>query len=153
MCFVNNMFSFLLLTKDRVKTLLANKCKCAQGNCYDRFDYKEVKSFLDTFASRSKREQDSILFMACNDDHSMKMRKRRKEYQFLGKQLGRSCFEALIGLSSHRVDRIGAIDRRYKDTKDPGKPSPLTASIDAFAMVLYNSVAEPLPNKLLRLDH
>ena len=58
----------------------------------------------------------------------------------------RGCFEALLGVSSHRIDRLGALDLRFG--KRPSKPSPLLASVDSFCMILYNSIAEPLPTKL-----
>ena len=61
----------------------------------------------------------------------------------------RACFESLLGLSSHRVDRIGALDLRFG--KRVGAPSALMAGVDAFCIILYNSIAEPLPNKLLGL--
>ena len=149
MCCWCELFAFCPdVGKERVRTLMGQKCKCASGDCYTSLAYTEVKNFLDVFESRTKREQDAILYMACENDVS-KFQASRKEYLFLGVHLRRQCFERLLGLSSHRVDKIGAIDLRYKDTKRPSKPSHLTASIDAFVMVLYNSVAEPLPTKHL----
>ena len=130
--------------------MLANKCKCAEGTCFKQFTVQAVKSFLDVFEAQGKREQDAILFMACSNDTEQPFISGRKEYQFLGLPLKRVCFQTLIGISSHRVDRIGAIDLRYKNARNPSKPSHLTASIDAFVMILYNSVAEPLPNKSLK---
>lgn len=127
---------------------MGKKCKCSQGECYTNMSVKEVKDFLDIFESRTKREQDAILYMACENDGNA-VNAQRKAYIFLGRPLRRSCFEALLGLSSHRVDKIGSIDMRYKDAKAPSKPTHLTASIDAFVMILYNSVAEPLPTKFL----
>lgn len=116
----------------------------------------EVKAFLDTFEECNKREQDAILFMATNpDDTSAEMGERsqgRRTFYFLGRYMKRSCFESLVGISSHRVDRIGAFDQRYADVRKPQQPSQLTASIDAFAMILYNSVAEPLPDRLLHFE-
>ena len=139
-------FSF----EERITNMLASKCKCAEGTCFKQFTVKAVKSFLDVFEAQGKREQDAILFMACSNDTGQPFISGRKEYQFLGLPLKRVCFQSLIGISSHRVDRIGAIDLRYKDTRNRSKPSHLTASIDAFVMILYNSVAEPLPNKSLK---
>lgn len=62
----------------------------------------------------------------------------------------RICFEALLGVSSHRIDKIGVIDQRFGQ-KD-SKPSKLGASIDSFCLILYNSVAEPLPSQLHATD-
>lgn len=138
------------LLEERITNMLASKCKCTEGTCFKQFTVKAVKTFLDVFEAQGKREQDAILFMACSNDTGQPFISGRKEYQFLGLPLKRVCFQSLIGISSHRVDRIGAIDLRYKDTRNPSKPSHLTASIDAFAMILYNSVAEPLPNKSLK---
>ena len=88
-----------------------------------------------------------ILYMAC--DTGATGLTGRREYTFLQKPLSRRCFEHIIGISSHRVDKIGCFDQRYASNKKPSKPSLLTASIDSFLLVLYGSVAEPLPNKFL----
>jgi len=101
---------------------------------------------MDTFQSREKREQDAILFLAAEDGNTLS---KRRDYFFLNKPIRRACFECILGVSSHRVDRLGHIDRRFRDSKDPSKPSPLSASVDSFCMVLYNSLAEPLPTKFL----
>ena len=91
-----------------------------------------------------------VLYMASNSSGDMVQKAQgRRTYSFLGHEVRRQCFEKLMGLSSHRVDRIGLFDQRYSDTKKPGKPSALTASIDSFVMVLYNSIAEPLPDRYL----
>lgn len=129
--------------------LLRGVCKCSEGNCYTQFSYEETKAFMDSFQARSKVEQDSILLMAWTDaSGSCRSSDRtRREYYFLGKYMKRVCFEGLLGLSSHRIDRIGAVDLRYG--KQEMRPSQFTASIDAFCLILYNSLAEPLPNKLL----
>ena len=126
----------------RLATLFAHKCKCREGGCFKQYSVKEVQSFLDMFQARSKREQDAILFMSLQDGS-----RRRKEYFFLNQPIKRACYEALLGVSSHRLDKAGAFDRRYKDAKDPAKPSEITASVDSFCMVSYNSIAEPLPDK------
>ena len=127
-------------------SLLVQKCKCRDGNCFTQFDRKQVQGFLDEFEKRQKREQDTILFLAFQDGLG-----ERREYSFLDKPMRRACFEALLGVSSHRIDKVGAIDLRYKGACRPRGPTELAASIDSFCMVLYNSVAEPLPNKLVRI--
>ena len=138
----------MFVSEERLQNLMKIGCKCASGDCYKKLALKDVKDFLDIFESRTKREQDAILYMSCEDNNSSQLGgSKRSEYYFLGAQLRRQCFEHLLGMSSHRIDKLGSIDMRYKDTKRPSKPSPLTASIDAFVMVLYNSVAEPLPTK------
>ena len=71
---------------------------------------------------------------------------KRRDYLLLGHPVRRVCMEHLLGISSHRTDRIGCIDMRFR--QHPTKPSELTASIDAFCCVMYNSIAEPLPDKL-----
>lgn len=148
-CLKFYVWGYCDISKERLQKLMEKGCKCASGDCYKKLDVKEIKDFLDIFESRTKREQDAILYMSCEDSSSHCGDSKRSEYYFLGTQLRRQCFESLLGMSSHRVDKIGSIDMRYRDTKRPSKPSPLTASIDAFVMVLYNSVAEPLPTKWL----
>ena len=133
-------------TKERVQRLLNNPCKCADKTCYQKLEFKSVMAFLDAFEARSKSEQDTILALALEQTEIPKpTQKVRKDYYFLGVQLRRVCFQALLGISSHRLDRMGAIDLRYG--KRVPKPSPLTASIDSFCTVLYNSIAEPLPDR------
>ena len=51
-----------------------------------------------------------------------------------------------MGVASRRLDRIGQLDERYGSTR----PSKYAASIDSFLLILYNSLAEPLPTKPLR---
>ena len=133
--------------QERLTALLNGKCKCAGGSCYKDFKFDEVKGFLDTFQLISKRDQDSVLFLAVGS--RVQQPASRREFVFLNKPLKRVCFEASLGISSHRTDRIGAIDMRYGKHD---RPSPLMASIDSFAMVLYNSVAEPLPDRFLGLE-
>jgi len=110
-----------------------------------------VKHFLDEFEAKDKRDQDSILYLALQDDNSLNCKSQagRREFHFLGRYMKRACFEALLGISSHRTDKLGAFDLRYGSHP---RASPLRASIDTFCMVLYNSVAEPLPNKYLRVN-
>ena len=134
--------------KARVGNLLASACKCADGNCWNQFRCDEVLEFLNQFEARTKLEQDSILYLAA-DPHCMG--RSRKEYIFLQRPMRRTCFETLLGVSSHRIDKLGAIDLRYG--KRAPKPTPLMASVDSFCMILYNSIAEPLPNKRLFQSH
>lgn len=126
----------------RVREILANACKCRSGDCYKALGPAEVLEFLNQFQERTKLEQDAILYLACSDP----LKRGRHEYHFLGRPMRRQCWETLLGISSHRTDRIGALDERYGNK--PMKPY-LTSSIDSFCMVLYNSIAEPLPNRPL----
>ncbi|CAE7889335.1 unnamed protein product [Symbiodinium microadriaticum] len=96
----------------------------------------------DAFESLNKREQDALLFLATNGGDT----KRRKEYSICGKQLPRRCFRDLMGVHDRRLDRIGHLDERYGSTR----PSKYAASIDSFLLILYNSLAEPLPTKFVR---
>ena len=96
----------------------------------------------------SKQDQDAVLFLAAGSQLSSSA--SRREFVFLDKPLKRACFEALVGISSHRTDRIGALDMRFGKHD---RPSPLTASIDSFAMILYNSIAEPLPDRFFVVDN
>ena len=143
-----------LQAKERLTKLLRGVCKCSEGNCFQQFNLDETKNFLDAVEARSKVEQDTILFLAWSDASQgygfRTSRSTRREFFFLGKYMKRVCFEALLGVSSHRIDKIGAIDQRFGQ-KD-SKPSKLGASIDSFCLILYNSVAEPLPNKLHATD-
>lgn len=135
--------------KERLAKLLSGVCKCSEGSCYKELKLKDVQTFMDQFEEQGKREQDTILYLALEEDGSgqtMNKAKKRREFHFLGHYMKRQCWECLLGVSSHRVDRLGAFDMRYGARP---RPSHLTASIDAFCMVLYNSVAEPLPNKFL----
>ena len=128
----------------RIHNLLNGPCKCKDGTCYANLLKTEVVELLDQFEKRTKLEQDSILFLACSDP----LQRGRNEYVLLGKHMRRACWEQLMGISSHRVDKIGAVDQRY-GSRGGWKQSPLTSSIDSFCMVLYNSIAEPLPTKFL----
>ena len=132
--------------EERIAKLLNSRCKCTAGTCFQQFSSSEseMQRFLDMFESRSKLEQDTILHLAWSD--ASLQQARRREFFFLNKFMRRSCFEAIMGVSSHRIDRIGSLDQRFGSHD---RPSKLSASIDAFCLVLYNSVAEPLPNKLL----
>ena len=128
----------------RIASLVSTNCKCADKGCWKQFKSDEVLEFLHQFEARTKLEQDSILYLAADGEH---MGKGRKEYSFLSRSMRRACFETLLGISSHRIDKLGAIDLRYG--KRTSKPTPLMASVDSFCMLLYNSIAEPLPSKLL----
>ena len=128
----------------RIASLVSTNCKCADKGCWKQFKSDEVLEFLHQFEARTKLEQDSILYLAADGEH---MGKGRKEYRFLSRSMRRACFETLLGISSHRIDKLGAIDLRYG--KRTSKPTPLMASVDSFCMLLYNSIAEPLPSKLL----
>ena len=138
-----------------MRKLLRNKCKCSQGSCFEQYELDEVKHFLDMFEAKEKRDQDAILFLALQDEEKCKIMnsktfdRGRREFYFLNRYVKRICFEALLGVSSHRVDKIGAIDLRFGRRAPTGSTTPLRSSIDAFCMVLYNTVAEPLPNKHL----
>lgn len=132
-----------LVPKDRVQQLLKKPCKCAEGTCFRDIHRPDLQSFLDQFERLHKREQDSVLYMACTSGN------KRREYFFLGQQMKRSCLEKLLGISSHRMDKVGAGAADMRFGSHPTKPSQLTASIDSFCCVLYNSVAEPLPTKFL----
>ena len=135
--------------KERIAALLQNPCKCASGKCYKPFHKPDLTTFLDTFQKLGKREQDTVLFLALGSDLpnvSMSGSSKRRDYLLLGHPVRRVCMEHLLGISSHRTDRIGCIDMRFG--QHPTKPSELTASIDAFCCVMYNSIAEPLPDKL-----
>ena len=141
-----------LHAKERLTKLLCGVCRCSEGNCFKQFSLDETKTFLDAFEARSKVEQDTILFLAWSDagqgcgPQLRSSKSTRRDFFFLGKYMKRICFEALLGVSSHRIDKIGAIDQRFG--KKDSRPSKLGASIDSFCLILYNSVAEPLPNKL-----
>ena len=145
--FVRFCNQLALLAQERLAELLRGKCKCRTGDCYSQYRITDVQKFMDMFEERKKREQDAIIFLAVQD--GMSSTQNRRDYFFLNLPIKRSCFERLLGISSHRLDKAGAIDRRYRDARDPSRPSPLTASVDSFLLVLYNSIAEPLPNKLL----
>lgn len=108
-----------------------------------------MKQFLDLFESRTKLEQDTIMFLAWNDASESKIGKNqacRREFYFLDKYVRRVCLQALLGVSSHRLDKLGAIDMRF-GARANSKASVRTASVDSFCLVLYNSIAEPLPNR------
>lgn len=124
--------------------LLGSPSKCQAKTCFTQYVLKDVQSFMNMFQEREKREQDAIIFLAVQDGNC-----GRREYFFLEKSIRRQCFETILGISSHRLDKAGAIDRRFKDARDPTKPTTLTASIDSFCMMTYNSLAEPLPHKFL----
>lgn len=103
---------------------------------------------MDAFEARSKLEQDTLIHLAAGGESAQTVAEAgaRRQYSFLGNGLKRQCLESLLGVSSHRIERIGQIDMRFGTR--PLAPSKLQASIDAFCIVLYNSVAEPLPTQL-----
>lgn len=121
-------------------------CKCSGGLCYKQFAQGEVLDFLNEFQKLSKQEQDSVLYLACQNSGT----NQRREYFFLSKPIGRSCMEQLLGISSHRTDRTGQVDLRFGPRANM-RPSELSASVDSFCAILYNSVAEPLPDRPLIL--
>lgn len=133
--------------------MLKGPCKCQEGNCFSSLPQRDVKNFLDQFEGLGKRDQDSVLFLASQDSDAAMVGRvtRRKEYRMFGHDIKRSCLEKLIGISSHRLDKIGQIDMRFGP--HPTKPSELSASVDSFCCVLYNSIAEPLPDRFLVLNN
>ena len=131
--------------KDRIAGLLRKPCECASGDCYKPLHKPDVISFLSSFEKLSKREQDSVLFLACGSSEMCLGQPKQREYFLMGHPMKRGCMEQILGISSHRTDRIGSLDQRFG--KHPTKPSELTASIDAFCCILYNSIAEPLPDR------
>lgn len=132
---------FQLCFKDRISAVLGKPCKCREGKCYSELSKADVTQFLDGFEKLGKLEQDSFLVLACADQS----RGMKRDYMFLSKAMKRSCFERILGMSSHRLDKLGQPDLRFGH--QPTKPTVLTASIDSFCCVLYNSVAEPLPDR------
>ncbi|CAK9067404.1 Uncharacterized protein SCF082_LOCUS34123 [Durusdinium trenchii] len=130
------------MPSDRVQNILQRPCKCSGGLCYKQFAQGEVLDFLNEFQKLSKQEQDSVLYLACQNSGT----NQRREYFFLSKPIGRSCMEQLLGISSHRTDRTGQVDLRFGPRANM-RPSELSASVDSFCAILYNSVAEPLPDR------
>lgn len=141
----------MFASKDRIAALIGKPCKCGEGRCFLHLQAQQVKEFLDQFESCGKRDQDTVLFLAYQDcGITLGKGSQRKEYRIFGKPIKRICLEKLLGISSHRMDKVGQIDMRYGP--HPTKPSELSASVDSFCCVLYNSVAEPLPDRLLGLN-
>ena len=136
-------------SKDRISGLLRKPCKCVSGDCYKPLHKPDVSSFLQSLEKLGKREQDAVLFLACGSNimgADGEAEKRRREYYVLGQPMKRVCTEHLLGVGPGRTDKVGGIDMRYGQRGT--RPSQLTASIDAFCCVLYNSIAEPLPDKI-----
>lgn len=127
--------------QERVATLIQKPCKCSSGQCNQQYSRKEVQDFLNLFQDLNKQEQDSILFKPSSQSQGI---------FFLSKPISRNCMETLLGISSHRTDRVGQVDLRY-GKRAHTRPSELTASIDSFLTVVYNSIAEPLPDRLLEV--
>ena len=142
------MLAFAPLTQARVSSLVSGRCHCADGGCWSQYKCGEVVEFLNQFEARSKREQDAILFLAVDGELG---KGSRKEFSFLERPMRRTCFQTLLGIGSHRIDKLGSLDLRFG--KRPSKPSQLTASVDSFCIILYNSIAEPLPTKPLVSNH
>ena len=103
---------------------------------------------MNMFQEREKREQDAIIFLAVQDGNC-----GRREYFFLEKSIRRQCFETILGISSHRLDKAGAIDRRFKDARDPTKPTTLTASIDSFCMMTLQQFSRAFATQVPELCH
>ena len=137
--------------KGRIDALLRRPCKCSSGACYKQLHKPDVVHFLQTFQKLGKREQDAVLFLACGTDtFGGSGPTKRREYYVLGNHMKRSCMEHLLGISSHRTDRIGTLDLRYGGCL--ARPTELTASIVSFCCIVYNSIAEPLPDRFQQLN-
>lgn len=107
----------------------------------------EVADFLKKFDTCSKVDQDSLLFLATSKAPESVSQSRK--YMLLNRSMARRCWLRLVGMGSSRADKIGQIDLRYQQPSKKG--SQQQASMDSFMIVLYNSVAEHLPDKCLGL--
>ena len=71
------------------------------------------------------------------------------QFTFVGQEVGRECLCALMGIGVNRFKKTLKLqpDLRFGHDKSGSKRD--TASVDAFLTVLYNGVAETLPDRLL----
>ncbi|CAK9025768.1 unnamed protein product [Durusdinium trenchii] len=79
--------------EERLEPLLRGRCRCRDGECFAQFKLQECKAFLDQFEKCNKREQDTILFLACFDEQDDQkalgaLPDGRKEYKFV--RIGRA---------------------------------------------------------------
>lgn len=76
------------------------------------------------------------------------MDKQKKQYSFLGRPVGRSCLCAILGIGKERFNKCLSLQPDLRIGKDKSGSQRCTASVDAFLSIMYNGVAETLPDRL-----
>ena len=74
---------------------------------------------------------------------------KKVDYTFLGKSVGRSCLCTLLAIGKGRFSRCTSLKPDLRIGKSKSGSQRSSWSVDAFLSVLYNGVAETLPDKLL----
>lgn len=71
---------------------------------------------------------------------------RRRTYLFLGNPIGPKCWATILGVSPKRMQQAmhGVVDARYGCK---AKDAPQAASVDAYCISLYFTVAGTMPHK------
>ena len=88
-------------------------------------------------------------FLICKLSYTPTRVARRKplDIKFLGKSVGRACLCILLGIGPNRLRKTSDMipDLRVGKTKSGSREQ--THSVDAFLSMLYEGVAETLPDR------
>ena len=76
---------------------------------------------------------------------------KKIDYTFLGQSVGRSCLCTLLAIGKSRFSKILSLKPDLRIGKSKSGSQRSSWSVDAFLSILYNGVAETLPDKLLDL--
>jgi hypothetical protein len=75
-----------------------------------------------------------------------------KQFMLLDKLVGFKCLSALLGVGTHRLRKGMASAPDLRHGTRPYMSRPGTWSVDGFLRMAYDSVAETMPDELLRID-
>ena len=81
----------------------------------------------------------------------VQMNPNKVNYTFLGHEVGRACLCALFGIGKSRLNKAISLQPDLRIGKDKSGTSLAARSVDAFLSILYQSVAETLPDRFLFL--
>lgn len=74
-------------------------------------------------------------------------------YFFLERNIGAKCLASLLGIGSNRLRRNNQLTPDLRCGKAKGGSRKDTQSVDAFLSILWESVAETLPDRLVLVLH
>lgn len=74
---------------------------------------------------------------------------KKVTFNFSGQNVGRACLSAILGIGKARLNKAMSLQPDLRVGKDKSGSQAVTRSVDAFLSILYNGVAETLPDRLL----